>query len=138
EAVVAPLEVLTLTGPPALLLSTWNWSVPVGVPAPGLGMLTVAVKVTLGPATDGLTEATNDVVLLALVTVCVIAVELLAAKLLSPPYETVMGWLVMTKLEALKLAVVIPPLVLSVPWPILVPPSEKITRPLGLLGPLPL
>ena len=32
----------------------------------------------------------------------------------------------------LKLAVVVPPVVLSVPWPILVVPSEKVTVPVGL------
>ena len=32
----------------------------------------------------------------------------------------------------LKLAVVVPPVVLSVPWPILVVPSENVTMPVGL------
>jgi hypothetical protein len=36
----------------------------------------------------------------------------------------------------LKLAVVAPALVLSVPWPMLAPPSEKVTTPVGLTGPL--
>src|SRR5438132_13104981 len=36
------------------------------------------------------------------------------------------------KLEVLKLAVVVPPVVLSVPWPILVVPSENVTMPVGL------
>jgi hypothetical protein len=31
-----------------------------------------------------------------------------------------------------KLAVVLPALVLKLPWPMLVPPSEKITTPVGL------
>ena len=35
----------------------------------------------------------------------------------------------------LKLAVVFPPDVASVPWPILVPPSEKVTRPVALTEP---
>ena len=43
-----------------------------------------------------------------------------------------MVWLPPARLEVVKLAVVVPPLVLKVPWPMLVPPSEKITRPLGL------
>src|SRR5436189_200698 len=47
-----------------------------------------------------------------------------------------MGWLATVRLEVLKLAVVVPPLLLKVPWPMLVPPSEKITRPLGVPGPL--
>jgi hypothetical protein len=37
----------------------------------------------------------------------------------------------------LKLAVVVPPVVLSVPWPILVVPSEKVTVPVGVPEPLP-
>ena len=36
------------------------------------------------------------------------------------------------RLEVLKLAVVLPPVVVSVPWPILVAPSEKVTTPVGL------
>jgi hypothetical protein len=42
----------------------------------------------------------------------------------------------MVKLAVVKLAVVVPPLVLSVPWPMLVPPSEKITTPVGVPGAL--
>ena len=47
------------------------------------------------------------------------------------------GWFATVRLEVEKLAVVVPALVLSVPWPMFVPPSEKFTRPLGLPGPLP-
>ena len=36
-----------------------------------------------------------------------------------------MVWLPTVKLEVLKLAVVVPPVVLKVPWPMLVAPSEK-------------
>ncbi len=36
------------------------------------------------------------------------------------------------RLEVLKLAVVVPPIVLSVPWPMLVVPSENVTVPVGL------
>src|SRR6266404_1326456 len=43
-----------------------------------------------------------------------------------------MGWPATARLEVLKLAIVLPPLVLSDPWPMLVPPSEKITSPVGL------
>src|SRR6266516_4835510 len=46
-------------------------TVPVGVPAPGATALTVAVKVTIWPDTDGLTEEVTVVVLLALLTVWV-------------------------------------------------------------------
>ena len=38
----------------------------------------------------------------------------------------------MVRLEVLKLAVVVPPEVVSVPWPRLLAPSEKVTTPVGL------
>ena len=69
EAVVTPPVVLTFTGPPALLPSTWNCTVPVGVPAPGAVMLIVAVNVTLWPDTDGLVLASTAVLVLALLTI---------------------------------------------------------------------
>jgi hypothetical protein len=47
-----------------------------------------------------------------------------------------MVWVATVSLEVLNLAVVVLPLVRSVPWPILVPPSEKVTNPVGLPGPL--
>src|SRR5207302_6928429 len=62
-----------------------------------------------------------------LAEVCLTAVEVLALKFVSPPKEAVMIWLPTAKLELLKLAVVVPPLVLSAPWPMLTPPSAKIT-----------
>ena len=40
-----------------------------------------------------------------------------------------MGWVATAKLEVLKVAVVVPALFTKVPWPMLVPPSEKITWP---------
>ena len=46
-----------------------NVTVPVGVPAPGLKALTVAVKVTLCPNTEAFVEEATVVVVLALVTV---------------------------------------------------------------------
>ena len=48
-----------------------------------------------------------------------------------------MGWLATVRLEVLKLAVVVPPLVVKLPWLMLVPPSEKITGPVGLPVPVP-
>ena len=41
-------------------------------------------------------------------------------------------WLPTAKADVLKLAVVVPPVVLSVPWPILIVPSENVTVPMGL------
>jgi len=59
-------------------------TVPVGVPAAGATALTVAVNVTACPNKDGLTEEVTVVVLLPLLTVWVIAAEVLLAKFVSP------------------------------------------------------
>ena len=48
----------------------------------------------------------------------------------------VMAWLDTARLAVVKLAVVLPPLVLSVPWPRFVTPSVKMTAPLGLPEPV--
>ena len=61
-----------------------NVTVPVGVPTPGETALTVAVKVTDCPNTDGFTDEVTVVELLALFTVCVMAAEVLELKLASP------------------------------------------------------
>ena len=60
-------------------------AVPVGVPEPGATALIVAVKVTVWPNTDGFTDDVTDVELDALLTVWVMAAEVLALKLASPP-----------------------------------------------------
>ncbi len=80
-AVVVPPLVLKFPWPMLVPLSE-KITTPVGLPRPLL--VTVAVKVTLWPHTDGLLEATTAVVLLALVTVWVIAVEVLALVFGSP------------------------------------------------------
>jgi hypothetical protein len=59
-------------------------TVPVGVPAPGETALTVAVKVTAWPVADGFTDEVTVVELFALLTVWVIAAEVLLLKLPSP------------------------------------------------------
>ncbi len=84
KAVEVPPEVVMPTGLPALLPSIWNCTVPVGAPAPGAPTLIVAVNVTLWLAIDGLTAETTTVLVLTLWTICVRAVELLAAKFVSP------------------------------------------------------
>ena len=57
---------------------------PVRVPAPGATGLTVAVKVTGWPNTDGLAEEATVVVVSAWFTVCVTTPEVLVLKLASP------------------------------------------------------
>ena len=82
-ALVTPPEVLTFTGPPALLPSTKNWTVPVGVPLPAV---MVAVKVRAWPKTDGLTDVTRAVVVAALFWTSwpLLKEPVLAAKFPSP------------------------------------------------------
>ena len=64
--------------------STVNVMVPVGVPAPGATTLTVAVNVTDWPNTEGLVEELTDVVVLAGLTVCNRADDVLRLKLAFP------------------------------------------------------
>ena len=74
------LRVFVPIGVPASLKMT----VPVGVPVPGAVAVTMAVKVTDWPKTEGLPEELTAVVELALLTVWVRVDELLALKLPSP------------------------------------------------------
>ena len=71
---------------PSVVAPSLKVTVPVGVPAPGETALTVAVKVTDWPETDGLAEELTEAVVLAGLTVCVNgeAVLSLPLKLLSP------------------------------------------------------
>ena len=82
-AEVAEPEVSVIADPMALPLSK-NWTVPVAVPAPGVVVATVAVKVTDCPKTEGFTEDVNAVVVLALFTTWLTAVLVLVTKLESP------------------------------------------------------
>ena len=66
---------------PSVVVPSLNVTLPVAVPVPGLVTETAAVKVTDWPATEGLGEAVNAVVVDAAFTVSVTADELLAAKL---------------------------------------------------------
>ena len=59
-----------------------NVTVPVGVPPAVL--LTVAVNVTGWPVMEGFTEETSEVAL-GLSTICVMELDVLVAKLVSPP-----------------------------------------------------
>ena len=79
---IACPEALTLTlvdEPPSMVKAT----VPVRVPAPGAIALTVAVKATGWPATEGFGEDASVVVVSDLLTVCVRTDEVLLVKLPS-------------------------------------------------------
>ena len=66
-----------------------NSTVPVGVPAPGLTGVTLAVSVTLWPKAGEVVDGLSVVVVVAAATVTVTAVEVLGAKLGSPEYTAV-------------------------------------------------
>ena len=74
---------------PKVVAPSLKVTVPVGVPLPGAAGATVAVKVTPCPNTDGFADEITTVVVLAMLTVCVSVLDVLAAKLLLPPYVTV-------------------------------------------------
>jgi hypothetical protein len=85
---VAPLVALPLfsiTAEPKFVPSILNWTVPVGLPAPGATGATVAVNLTDCPDADGFCDDVTVVVVLAWFTTCDSAVEVLPAKLESPP-----------------------------------------------------
>jgi len=63
---------------------SWKLTVPVLVPDAGAVAVTVAVKVTLWPETEGLTDDASAVVVLPMFTVCVSGAEVLGLKLTSP------------------------------------------------------
>src|SRR5207247_320158 len=76
---------------PRVLEPSLKVTVPVGVPAPGLLAVTVAVKVTDCPDSDGLAEELTSVVVLAFVTVGVSVLEVLPVEVAPPPEEAVVG-----------------------------------------------
>jgi hypothetical protein len=62
----------------------------VGVPLPGDAAVTLAVKVTDWPNTDGFADEVRVVFVASWFTVCASVAEVLDRKLPSPAYETVM------------------------------------------------
>jgi hypothetical protein len=69
---------------PSVATPSKNVTVPVGVPEPGATALTVAVKVTDWPNTEGFTDEVTVVELDAWLTVWVMAAEVLPVKFVSP------------------------------------------------------
>ena len=74
----------SVTAVPMALPLSKNWTDPVAVPAPGVVVATVAVKVTDCPKSEGFTEDVNAVVVLALLTTWLTAELVLVMKLPSP------------------------------------------------------
>jgi hypothetical protein len=126
---------LKATGVPKLVPSTTNWTVPVGVPVPGETTAIVAVKVTLWPLTDGVTEDVTLVVVFALLTVWPPASEpLLATKLPSPPYCAVIVCGLPLTLRDAVLVCAVPPLS-AIGLPKFVPSTTNWTVPVGVPAP---
>jgi len=69
---------------PIVVVPSRKFTVPAGLPAPGAVTVTVAVKVTLCPKTDGFAEDARVVLVLALFTTWLTAALVLVTKLLSP------------------------------------------------------
>jgi hypothetical protein len=91
RAVVARVATpsVSVWGVPSEVVPLKNWTVPVGVPAPGLTGATVAVNVTLCPTTGEVGKTVTAAVVVALATVTVSAVEVLVVKFGSPEYFAV-------------------------------------------------
>jgi hypothetical protein len=131
KLVVAPLEALPpdrATAAPKLVPSILNWTVPLGVPAAGEVGLTVALKVTLWPNLDGLTDELTEVLVAPCWTVWVRSELALLVKLVLPLYAALMAWSPTLKVEVLVVA-----------WPPLMatglpatPSIVKVTVPLGV------
>lgn len=121
-----------LSGPePKVVAPSFNVTVPVGVPLPGAAGDTVAVNFTPCPTTEGFADDTSTVVVPAMFTVCMSVLDVLAEKLLLPPYAALIEWLPRLSVEVLNVA--IPPL--SVFEPKVVAPSLKVTVPVGVPDP---
>ena len=70
---------------PSTVQPCLNVTVPAGVPEPGAKAVTVAVKVTLCPNTDGFTDDVTAVLVLAGFTVWLRALDVLLLKFVSLP-----------------------------------------------------
>lgn len=123
--VALPLD--SVTELPKSEPSTLNCTVPLGVPLPGEFAVTVAVKWTDCPLTEGFADELTAVAVSSAFTACDTAELLLVLKLPSPPYDAVIECDAV--LNALVVYVATPPLI--VPVPKVVAPSEKVTVPEG-------
>src|SRR5437773_1866632 len=108
-------------------------TLPAGVPAPGLLAVTVAVKVTDCPDTDGLAEELTSVVVVAFFTVWVSVLEVLPLKVALPPYDAVIGCEPTASVLVTNVAW---PEAFRVPVPRVVGPSLNVTVPVGVPAPL--
>src|SRR5204863_2199820 len=117
---------------PRVLAPSLKVTVPVGVPAPGLLAVTVAVKVTDCPDSDGLAEELTSVAVLAFFTVWVSVLEVLPLKVALPPYDAVIGCAPTASVLVTNVAWPEPS---RVPVPSALGPSLKVTVPVGMPAP---
>jgi hypothetical protein len=112
---------------PSEVVPSRKVTVPAGVPE--VLDVIVAVNVTRAPLDAVAVELTNTAVVGASVMVSVIAAEVLAVKLESPPYAAVTECMPTVRIEIVKMAA---PLEFSFPVPSVVVPSRKLTVPVGV------
>ena len=131
DVVSVMLQVPAATVSVQLSTPSLTVTLPVGVPAPGTTGATVKFTVTACPTIDG--SGLSDVMLvvvLAALTVCEFATEVLALKLASPLYAPVIEYD-----PALgKVIVQEPAPAVSVALQVFVPPSETSTVPVIVVG----
>ena len=118
---------------PSVVAPSRNVTVPVGTVVPEAGV-TVAVKVTDCPTVDGLADDVTAVVVdtSAAFTTCDNADDVLAAKLVLPPYDAV---IVCVPCVSAAVANVAFPVASSAPVPSVVAPSRNVTVPVGTVVP---
>jgi hypothetical protein len=115
-----------------LVVPSKKLTLPAGVPV--VEDFTVAVKVTFVPDVEGFSEDTIAVEVLACLTTCTTAGEVLPAKFVSPEYTAVIeAPAEIFKVEVEKLALPAP---LRVPVPSSVEPFLNATLPVGVPDPV--
>ena len=117
---------------PRVVAPSLKVTVPVGVPGARGDGVTVAVKVTAWPKTDGLAEEVSVVVVLAWLTVWVSAAEVLVVEVGVAAVDG--GDRVGARRASVEVVKVASPLASSVPVPRVVVPSLKVTVPVGRAG----
>jgi len=121
KVAVPPLSVPV----PSVVAPSSKVTVPVGnVPS---AVVTVAVKVTAAPHSDGLADEATEVLLEAWFTNCASGAEVLLLKLVSPLYAAVMDCVPTASVEVVNLA--LPLIIVAVPS--VEAPFLNVTVPLG-------
>lgn len=126
---VASAEPLTVTFDARVVEPSVKLTVPVAAPEPGEAALTVAVKVATWVRADGLGAEETVTTTEFLLMVSPNGPDVLPEKFVSPPYEPVIEWLPIARVDVVNVALPEP---LSVPVPSVVAPSRKVTVPLAV------